>query len=318
MIRLFPEEASSIAREVDRLSIGLLGITGFFVVVVAAPLFYFAIKYRRGSTADRSGPSSGSLALEIGWTLVPLAIALGLFIWGSIIYVRLQAVPRDTLPVHVVAKRWMWKFHHEQGNREINELHVPLGKPISLLMTSQDAIHSFYVPAFRVKQDVVPGKYTATWFVPTKTGRFPLLCAEYCGTDHSRMRGEIIVMDPDDYAQWLTTADGAAEPLAMAGARLFRDLGCSGCHGTGSVVPSPPLEGLFGRQVTLAGGGSVIADENYLRDSILLPASKIVAGYENVMPTYEGQLEEEQILQLVAYIKSIARREPQSVYQGAR
>jgi cytochrome c oxidase subunit II len=301
---LFPPEASTTAQQVDWLFFGLTAITLFFCAVVFLPLLFFAIKYRRGSAASRANPSSGSLLLESGWTLFPTLLALGLFSWGAIVYFHMERPPRDALAVHVVAKQWMWKAQHAEGKREINELHVPLGRTILLTMTSQDVIHSFFVPAFRVKQDVVPGKYTTEWFKPTKAGEYHLFCAEYCGTKHSGMIGRVVVMEPIDYEHWLTAGE-IGESIVAAGEKLFRDRGCSGCHGPNSQFHAPPLESLYGKPRPLGNGGKVVADDRYLRDSILLPGKEIAAGYENIMPSYAGQLNEEEIMDLIAYLKSL-------------
>lgn len=300
----FPDEASSVSGGVDQLFLLLVAISIFFCVAVAGPLLFFAVKYRRGSPADRSGARDGSIRLEMTWIVIPFFIALGLFGWGAVLYAEMQQPPEDALEIHVVAKQWMWKVQHDNGRREINELHVPVGRPVMLTMASQDVIHSFYVPAFRTKQDVVPGKYTRCWFQPTRTGTFHLFCAEYCGTDHSRMIGRVVVMEPETYAAWLERGQPSAS-MADAGLQLFRSLGCSGCHGTSAVVRAPDLAGVYGRSVPLTDGTVVQADQAYLRDSILRPASQVVAGYENLMPTYDGQLDEAQVMQLIAYLRSL-------------
>ncbi|MEP7249549.1 MAG: cytochrome c oxidase subunit II [Spartobacteria bacterium] len=302
--RLFPPEASTGASQVDWLYFGLTIMMLFFCIVVFLPIIYFCVRYRRGSKADRSNPSSGNNLLESGWTLFPLVVSLGFFAWGAIVYYQIERPPRDTLEVQVVAKQWMWKLQHAEGKKEINELHIPLGRAITLTMTSQDVIHSFFVPAFRVKQDVVPGKYTKEWFEPTRLGEYHLFCAEYCGTDHSRMIGRVVVMEPAAYARWLTTGESGLS-LALEGRRLFREKGCSGCHEGNSVIHAPPLEGVYGKQVPLASGEIVTADDQYLRDSILLPGKQVSAGYPNVMPTFSGHISEAEIMQIIAYLKSI-------------
>lgn len=300
---LFPPQASSGASEVDWLYFGLTAMMLFFCAVVFLPILYFSVRYRRGSDADRSNPSTGNNLLESGWTIFPLVVSLGFFVWGAIVYYHIERPPRDTLEVQVVAKQWMWKLQHAEGKKEINELHIPLGQAISLTMTSQDVIHSFYVPAFRVKQDVVPGKYTSEWFRPTKLGEYHLFCAEYCGTDHSHMIGRVTVMMPADYQRWLATGDSGTS-LALEGRRLFREKGCSGCHEGNSVVHAPPLEGIYAKQMPLASGEIVTADDQYLRDSILLPGKQISAGYPNVMPSFTGHISEAEIMQIIAYLKS--------------
>ena len=309
IFRFFPPEASETARHVDWLTLGLLCVTGMFFLLVFIPLTYFAIKYRAGSDADRRNPPRGAIALEITWTLIPAFVSVGLFAWGATVYFEIERPPDDALQVDVVGKQWMWKLQHAEGKREINELHIPLGETVKLTMTSQDVIHSFYVPAFRVKQDVVPGRYTTEWFKPTETGAFHLFCADYCGTQHSAMIGSVVVLRPSEYQQWLTTGDSGT-PVAMAGWRLFQQLGCSGCHGDNSAIHAPRLEGVFGHPVPLADGRVVIADERYLRDCILIPATQVVGGFQPLMPSFKDRVTEEQILQLIDYIKSIANAEP--------
>lgn len=306
--RLFPSQASSGAAEVDWLFFGLTAMMIFFCLVVFLPILYFSIRYRRGSMADRSHPSSGSNLLESGWTLFPLVVSLGFFTWGAIVYYHIERPPRDALEVQVVAKQWVWKLQHVEGKKEINELHVPLGHAVTLTMTSQDVIHSFFIPAFRVKQDVVPGRYTREWFQPTRVGEYHLFCAEYCGTDHSRMIGRVVVMKPADYERWLAAGD-TGEPVVVEGRRLLREKGCTGCHEGSSVVHAPPLTGIYGKQVPLTSGEIVTVDDQYLRDSILLPGKQISAGYENIMPSVTGHISEAEIMQIIAYLKSTGDRQ---------
>src|SRR5450432_427495 len=256
--RLFPVEASTSAQQIDWLYFGLTAMLMFFVAAVFLPIIYFSIRYRRGSRADRSNPPTGSNLVETGWTLFPLIISLGFFSWGAVVYYHIERPPNDALQVQVVAKQWMWKLQHEEGKKEINELHVPLGRTVSLTMTSQDVIHSFYVPAFRLKQDVVPGKYTTEWFQATRLGEYHLFCAEYCGTNHSAMIGRVIVMRAADYEEWLSVGE-ASQSVVLEGRRLFYERGCSGCHEAGSAIHAPPLEGIYGMQVPLASGGVVTA-----------------------------------------------------------
>jgi cytochrome c oxidase subunit 2 len=301
---LFPPQASTGAGQVDWLYFGLTAMMLFFCFVVFLPIIYFLIRYRRGSSADRSNPPFGNNLLESGWTLFPLVVSLGFFAWGAIVYYHIERPPRDALQVQVVGKQWMWKLQHAEGKREIDELHLPLGRAVTLTMTSQDVIHSFFVPAFRVKQDVVPGKYTTEWFRPTKLGEYHLFCAEYCGTDHSKMIGRVVVMEPADYQRWLTTGE-TGQSIAFEGRRLFREKGCSGCHEGNSIVHAPPLAGVFDKQVTLNSGEIVTADDQYIRDSILLPGKQISAGYDNVMPSFIGHISEAEIMQIIAYLKSI-------------
>ncbi|VTU33556.1 Cytochrome c oxidase subunit 2 precursor [Variovorax sp. PBS-H4] len=302
--RLLAESASTVAQDTDLLFAAMLVLCGVVALGVCIAVVFFAVRYRQGARVTR-GNVARNLGLELGWTLVPLALFIALFAWAAHGFVRLYRVPPDALPVYVVAKQWMWKLQHRNGRREINELHVPLGQPVHLLMTSQDAIHSFYVPAFRLKQDLVPGRYTGLWFTATQLGEFRLFCAEYCGTEHSQMLGRIVVMNPGEYARWL--GSGNEQPsLAQYGFARFRQLGCSGCHSANSTVAAPSLEGLLGRTVHLQDGRSLVADENYVRDSILLPKKDVVAGFAPVMPSFAGQVSEEDIQALVAYLRSTA------------
>ena len=309
--RLFPPEASTTAPQVDALYFALTLISLFFMVVVFLPILFFCIKYRRGSSADRSNPSSGSNLVEVGWTTLPTLMGLGLFVWGAVDYFRIERMPDNALDVQVVGRQWMWKIQHAEGKHEINELHIPVDRTIALTMTSQDVIHSFFVPAFRVKQDVVPGRYTSEWFKPTRTGEFHIFCSQYCGTEHAQMIGRVVVMQPQAYEQWLRTGE-QTESIVRAGERLFHDRGCSGCHALNSTFHAPLLEGLYRKPVSLAGGSTVTADDQYLRDSILQPAKQISAGYDNIMPSFSGHLSEEEIMQLIAYLKAIGHQEPGS------
>lgn len=295
-------EASNFAPHIDALFNAMLWLCGLVALAVFAVMIAFCVKYRRGSPADRSERRHSSLAVELTWTIVPFLMFCALFGWSLKLWSELRRPPGDASTVYVVAKQWMWKVQHAGGQREIDRLHVPLGQPTRLLMTSQDVIHSFYVPAFRVKQDVLPGRYTQMWFTPTRLGRFDLLCAEFCGTDHAAMRGEVVVMRPERYAQWLQAH--ASTGLAERGEALFRRFGCSGCHGSGASVHAPDLSGIYGTRVALSDGSTVKVDDRYLHDSIMLPDSQVVAGYAPIMPSYEGRIGEEYVLALLAYIKS--------------
>jgi len=296
------DAASSIARRVDLLFAFMLALTGIVAIGVCIAIVFFAVRYRHGATVTR-GIVGRELGIEVAWIVVPLLLFILIFAWAARDFLRLYQPPADALPVYVVAKQWMWKLQQPGGRREINELHVPLGRPVRLLMTSQDAIHSFYVPAFRLKQDVLPGRYTSLWFTATQTGEFHLFCAEYCGSQHSQMLGRIVVMQPAEYARWAGSAE-AAPSLAQYGFARFRELGCSGCHAAGSAVHAPSLRGLLGREVHLQDGRALVADENYIRDSILLPKKDVVAGFDPVMPSFAGQVSEDDIQALVAYIRS--------------
>ena len=300
---LFTHGASSAASHVDALLGAMLLLCGGMALLLAVLVTWLCIRYRRGAQVDRSQPPSGAGGLEAAWTIVPLALFLGLFGWAARDFLAEHSPPPDALPIHVLGKQWMWKLQHGNGRREVNELHIPLNRPVELILASQDAIHSFYVPAFRLKQDVVPGRITHLWFSATRAGEFRIFCSEYCGGEHSAMIGRVIVMQPDAYARWLEA--GPHEPgLVEQGFTLFRSAGCSGCHATGSTVHAPLLEGLYGRQVHLQDGRTVLADETYLRDAILLPARDVTAGFAPVMPSYAGQFSEEQLQQLLAYLRA--------------
>jgi cytochrome c oxidase subunit 2 len=301
---LFPEEASDIARRVDGLFIYLMAVCGAVVLGILVVIIYFLFKYRRGKSARRGLRQYSSTLLEVTWTIIPLGIFMTFFVWGSRLYYDIQNVPEDGLQINVVGKQWMWKIEHPNGRREIDELHVPVNRNIKLLMASEDVIHSFYLPAFRIKQDVVPGRYTTEWFNATKPGVYHLFCAEFCGKDHSRMGGRVIVMEPEAYQWWLRHGQPDTT-LAQTGAKLYRQLGCSGCHDSPSTVKAPPLDDLYLRPVPLQNGKVIKADERYIHDSILLPHSEIAAGYEPIMPSFKGQVSEEQIFALIAYIKTL-------------
>ena len=296
-------QASSVASRVDTLFYAMLGLSAIVVIGVFTVIVWFATKYRHGSKADRTRDNSRSLGIEMTWTLLPFGLFIVIFAWSIALFADMSRAPENATSVYVVAKQWMWTVQHEGGQRELNTLHVPLHQPTRLVMTSQDVIHSFYVPAFRVKQDVLPGRFTQLWFEPTRTGTFDLFCAEFCGTDHSRMIGSIVVMEPANYAHWLSEHVGPG--LSERGADLFRHLGCSGCHDPHSGVHAPLLEGLYGRTVPLQDGTWVRVDDRYIHDSILLPAKEVAAGYEPIMPAYSGRIGEEDILALIAYLKVI-------------
>jgi cytochrome c oxidase subunit 2 len=298
---LLPERASNLAPGVDALFYALTVMTAVLTLGIAGTILYFAVKYRRRDDDDMGAAVPARPSLEIIWSAIPLVICLGIFVWSAALYVRMSRPPEDAMVVQVIGKQWMWKLQHPNGRKEINELHVPLGRPVKLVMTSQDVIHSFYVPAFRIKQDVLPGRYSEQWFIPTKLGEYHLFCAEYCGTSHALMGGRVVVMSPGDYAAWAANAALDDRPEA-AGARLFTQYGCAACHGQ----QAPTLAGIYNREQPLADGSRILADDNYLRESILAPRARIVAGYPPIMPSYDGQLSEEQFFQLLAYLISLA------------
>ena len=299
---IFPASASDHAGQVDL----LLGTFTGLVVLLSGPVFLliigFAIYYRRGRDVDRDHRISGSLLLESAWAVVPFLAVLLFYVWALKLFVELQEPPAGAYEVQVIGKQWMWKFQHPSGVREINQLHVPVGVPIKLVMTSQDVIHSLYIPALRLKQDVVPGRYTAMWFNATQPGTYPLRCAEYCGTNHSVMGGQFVAMRGSDHARWLARGDNDPT-IAARGERLFVRFGCSGCHAAGSAVHAPPLAGLYGSPVPLADGSIVIADDQYLHDSIVQPNRQVAKGYQPIMPAYGDVLDEGQVFELVSYLK---------------
>lgn len=309
---LWPKQASSFAPQVDALYIFCLGITAFFTLLIFTAIVVLAIKYRR-RPGVKSVPVHTSHALEIAWTAIPFLICMVMFFWSAGLYVHMQTPPTDAMQIDVVAKQWMWKLQHPTGKREIDELHVPVGRPVKLMLTSQDVIHSFFIPAFRVKQDVVPGRYAMEWFIPTKVGEYHLFCAEYCGTQHSGMIGKVVVMDPADYQKWLVGSPGEESPVE-AGQKLFTRFQCITCHGQ----RAPGLVGLYGSVVKLDDNSTVVADEDYLRESILAPSAKTVAGFKpGIMPTFAGTLTEEQVMDLIAYIKSLKNDGPPFQGQSA-
>ncbi len=300
---LFPEAASTQAGDVDLLYFAVVAISAFFAVLIAACVIGFAVKFRRRSPDEVGAPITGSLALELLWTIVPLMITLCLFVWGAWVFLDMARPPRGSMEIFVVGKQWMWKVQHPDGQREINELHVPVGRNVRLTIGSEDVIHSYYIPAFRQKIDAVPGKLTTMWFNATKPGEYHLFCAEYCGTKHSGMVGKIVVMAPDDFENWLAGGTGASP--AASGEKLFADLACNTCHKSDSGGRGPVLNGVPGSMVQLATGSTVVADDNYLRESIMNPGAKIVAGYQPLMPTFQGLVSEEGLLQLISYIKAL-------------
>ena len=301
---LFPSQASTLAGRVDNLYFFMLAVTAFFSVLIAVMVVTFALKYRRRAADDVGANIHGSTALEVVWTAIPLVIAMVMFVWGTSVYFAIAKPPADAMEVYIIGKRWMWKAQHVTGQREINRLHVPVGQPVKLLISSEDVIHSYYIPAFRVKMDAVPGKTTSMWFEATAPGEYHLFCAEYCGTQHSGMIGKIVALEPREFQQWL--GGGPVQgSLPEAGEQLFTQLGCMTCHRDDAGARGPSLTGLFGSPVQLANGQTVIADESYIRESILNPTAKMVAGYAPLMPTYQGQVSEEGVASLIAYIKSL-------------
>jgi cytochrome c oxidase subunit 2 len=306
-IHLLPEQASTMAPRVDNLYFFLIAASSFFAVLVTTLVIVFAIKYRRRHPDEVGAPIHGSLILEVVWTGIPFILGMVMFVWGASVYFAIARPPAETLDIYAVGKQWMWKFQHREGQREINMLHVPMNTPVRMILTSEDVLHDLYLPSFRVKTDAIPGRYTQLWFTATKAGTYHLFCAEYCGTKHSGMIGSVVVMQQEDYQAWLS--GGAAEgTLAERGAKLFNQLACVTCHAAGSGQRGPVLNGLIGSTVPLASGESVVADNAYVRESILNPTAKVVAGFPPIMPTFQGQVTEEQILELTEFIKSLQGR----------
>jgi cytochrome c oxidase subunit 2 len=307
VVPLFPDAASTHAPKVDALFAYLCGVSIVFSILIAFLLVLFAVRYRRRAEAERAHQIHGSNKLEAIWTVIPLVLVMIMFVWGTNVFFDYARAPKGAMDVYVVGKQWMWKFQHPEGHREINELHVPIGRAVRLTMTSEDVIHDLFIPAFRVKTDVLPGRYSTVWFEATKPGRYHLFCAEYCGTKHSQMIGSVYVMEPADYQAWLAGGTPGIS-LVAAGQKLFEELACVTCHSPGTRQRGPVLDDLFGSQVRLRGGGSVVADEKYVREAILQPAARIVEGYEPIMPTFQGQISEEGLLSLIAYIKSLTKQ----------
>jgi cytochrome c oxidase subunit 2 len=304
-IPLFPERASTIAGEVDALYFFLVGLSVVMSVLIAGLVVSFAIKFHRRRPDEVGAQVHGGLMLELAWTVVPFLIAMVIFFWGAKVYFVMASPPRETLNIYVVGKQWMWKVQHTTGQREINQLHIPVGRPVKLIMTSEDVIHNFSIPAMRVKADVIPGRFVQIWFEPSRPGTYQIFCAEYCGTQHSGMIGQVVVMDATAYQSWLSggTAEGS---LASTGEKLFADLACNTCHRPDSRGRGPMLQNVFDHPVQLADGTIQTADENYLRESILTPGAKLTAGYQPVMPAFQGLVSEEQLLALIEYVKSLS------------
>jgi cytochrome c oxidase subunit II len=300
-----PEQASNFAPNVDSLMTFLLLVSVGFSVLITAAIVIFFFRFHRKSKNEIGVPIHGDLRLEATWIVIPAFLALAMFGWGAVVYVDFRHAPPDTLDIYVIGKQWMWKIQQPNGRREINELHVPVGRDIKLVLASEDVIHDFFVPAFRVKMDVVPGHYNTMWFRPTKPGRYHFFCAQYCGTNHAVMGGWVTVLEPSDYAAWLSGSTGEDVNPVVAGGKLFVEKACSTCHLSNGTGRAPSLNGVYGGTVRLADGSTVTADDAYIRESIVFPAAKIVAGYQPLMPSFQGQLTEEQILSLTAYIKSL-------------
>ena len=301
----FPPQGSTHAASVDALYLFFVAVTAFFSVLIAMLVVVFAVRFRRRSADEVGAPIHGSLVLELTWTFIPLVIAMVMFVWGASLYFQITTPPSNAMEIYVVGKRWMWKAQHVSGQREINELHVPVGQPVKLIIGSEDVLHAYWVPAFRMKMDAVPGRTTTMWFEAAKAGEYQLFCAEYCGMSHSRMIGKVTAMEPGAFQTWLAGGK-ATGSMSDLGAKVFTDLGCATCHLDGGQGRGPSLKGVFGSQVTLASGEKVTADEAYIRESILTPTAKMVAGFQPLMPTFQGVVSEEQIAHLTAYVKTLS------------
>jgi cytochrome c oxidase subunit 2 len=298
-----PVQATDFAAQVDLLFLYLVGITIFFSAVIFALVLLFIIKYRASDKNRIPKAIHGNLMLEIIWSVIPLAIAMSIFVWGAVLFFQNYRIPADAHEIFVVGKQWMWKIQHPEGKREINELHVPKGRPIKLTITSEDVIHNFYVPAFRIKMDAVPGRYTQIWFNAKEEGTHHLFCAEYCGTEHSKMIGRVTVMSESDFQKWLIHDTSNQQKISADGAKLFDTLKCNTCHQAESGALGPNLDDLFGEEVLLNNGKKITANDQYIRESILQPTKKIKAGYNAMMPSYQGQVSEEEIIQIIQYLK---------------
>jgi cytochrome c oxidase subunit 2 len=301
---LFPPQASSFAADVDALYFFIIAVSAFFALVVAGAVIFFGVKYRRRHEGEVGARIEGNLVLELLWSVIPTMIAMVMFGWGASVYYHLRRAPDEAIQVYAVGKQWMWKFQHLEGQREINELHVPVGRAVKVTMTSEDVLHSLYFPSFRQKMDVIPGRYTTLWFEATKAGTYHMFCAEYCGTNHSRMIGQVVVMEPAAYQAWL--AGGGEGSLAQRGAALFQQLACNSCHLDTGQGRGPSLKDLFGTLVELQDGSTVIVDEAYLRESILNSQAKIVRGFQPLMPTFQGLISEEGLISLIEHVKSLS------------
>jgi len=308
-IPVWPEQASTFAADVDALYSFILATTAFFTLMVSVVVVYLGLRYRRRHPGEVGARIEGSLPLELTWSIIPMILAMIMFGWGASVYYHIRRPPAEAMQLYAVGKQWMWKFQHPSGQREINELHVPAGRPVKILLTSEDVIHSLYFPAFRTKMDAVPGRYHTMWFEATTPGTYHIFCAEYCGTTHSGMIGSVIVMEPADYQAWL--AGGAPQgSLAEQGARLFQELACNTCHLDTAQGRGPSLTGIIGSTVTMQDGSTAVVDEAYLRESILNSQAKVVQGFRPLMPTFQGLISEEGLVALIEHVKALSPQTP--------
>ena len=306
-VPFMPEQASKFAMEVDLFYIALWLMTIVITLGIVAAIFLFMVKYRRRNNGEIPEQIEGHMMLEITWSVIPLIVCIGIFAWGAKLFYQMYTEPKESLEIFVTGKQWMWRAQHPDGQREINTLHVPVGRRVKLTMTSEDVLHAYFIPAFRTKTDVVPGRYTMTWFEATKPGTYHIFCAEYCGTQHSGMIGTVTAMEPGEYQAWL--GGGTNEPPAVLGERLFSSLACNTCHMPDGKGRGPKLTELYGKSVALNNGSSVTFDDTFIRESILDPAAKVVKDYQVIMPSFRGQISEEQIGQIIAYLKSIGPKD---------
>lgn len=305
-VPLFPDQASTFAWQVDALYFYLIAVSIAFSIPIVVAIFVFGLKYRETEKYATPEEMHGSMLLETVWSIIPFVISMTIFIGGALIYFNQYTPPEDSMEIYVVGKQWMWKAQHQTGQREINELHIPVGRKVKLTMTTEDVLHDFSIPAFRTKADVVPGRYTYMWFEATKPGKYHLYCAEYCGLNHSGMGGWIYVMEQRDFDNWLSGSVSGQTPVEMGKDLFTNKLGCASCHAGGPAQRGAKLEGIYNHDVKLVGGATVKADEQYLRNSILNPSSQVVEGFQPIMPTFKGQVTEEQLNALIAYIKSLS------------
>jgi cytochrome c oxidase subunit 2 len=310
-LEIWPQAASRAAVHADYLILGFTVVTLLLTVPIFISITYFAFKYRSGSKANRQTSEDRSVVIELSWMLIPFFLTLIFFVWGALLFSEQKNAPPGALQISAIGRQWMWKFQHPGGQSEINDLHVPEGQPVVIRMISQDVIHALYIPALRIQMDTIPNRYTELWFKADKVGAYHLFCSEYCGTDHSEMDGTLTIMKPVDYQKWLTQSTSGSTTVA-AGEALFQSYGCSGCHQAGSTVKAPSLVGLWQKPVPLEQGGTIVADDSYIRDKILQPNDNKIAGYKQNMPAYKGKIAEDDLIRVVSYIKSLAPRQDEA------
>ncbi|HEX4768913.1 MAG TPA: cytochrome c oxidase subunit II [Lichenihabitans sp.] len=304
---IWPAAASASAVESDMLILAFTAVILLLTVPIFLAITYFAFRYRQGVAADRTHSEARSNLIELSWMIIPFVLTLFFFFWGARMFDAHRHAPPGAMQIDAIGRQWMWKFQYPGGQSEINDLHVPIGQPVVLRMISQDVIHALYIPALRIQMDVLPGRYTDMWFKADKPGSYHLFCSEYCGTDHSVMGGTLTIMAPADYQDWLSHA-GSDTTLGAAGEVLFSSYGCAGCHKGDSTVRAPSLVGLYGKPVPLEAGGTVEADDQFIRDKILTPDKTRIAGYKQVMPSFKGIIAEDDLLRLIAYIKASGQK----------